>query len=752
MPNVLYEKDGRIARIILNRAEVMNVIDLEMPQVIEEAELSDEQKKSFSGAAKAFATAAGGTPVMGQGTRRNINFEPVQDQPGRVKISGSNLTPKIFDQTSFNNNINAAKARYPTTFAYKLASAWAPKQDEEKEGGEKSKETPSEPEATQELPGFTQTQRDGIAEYIEQKDDKDPTLAQRAVQKIQSTIISPLSRTKLATLMKERPDLIPKIQSQLLDLTSRFFSMAGKVERAKLADGTEVTFIRGERLSAGDRAAGRAITVRGNDGTGGVSFGRANGETIEEYKEIQTYARAYDHKTYGFKLGTGVSKYGPNIHDARILPEGVDITSMTKDEFDQLDTAVRKSISSSSVSAPIDDNDTVGKLFEDIIQIGGAIRSGDAKDKTAALKEMRTRLEKLKELGNVDLVNFAAPLLSGEVDDIEALLGNAPNLGAAVKSKIQLMDRQLAVMERVIGLKSVKKSERPSQGSKIGFRTDNRYIISNDDPLNSEYADLMNPNEEGDYRLEISAKQINSPTATTSLGSNRVGNALGKDTAEYDKLHAEHLERAVGSGGITEEQAQSCRDALEHDRKVYGDLVKMFGDLTKPNKQALANYYNTLIKEAPGQFTDTKSQLKYVNYLKGLQSDLKDKEVNPRQAAMKLLQLHRMRKAGADRDYAAGMFYNDAILSMGSFENELLMRGSPVDVALIKTHDLANRYARAVFSDNYDVEVGLASVSLKTKQGNLVSSNRVAGKENKQFVEHNLANFGKNLFGQVYPV
>ena len=37
MPNVLYEKDGRIARIILNRAEVMNVIDLEMPQVIEEA-------------------------------------------------------------------------------------------------------------------------------------------------------------------------------------------------------------------------------------------------------------------------------------------------------------------------------------------------------------------------------------------------------------------------------------------------------------------------------------------------------------------------------------------------------------------------------------------------------------------------------------------------------------------------------------------------------------------------------------------
>ena len=37
MPNVLYEKDGRIARIILNRPEVMNAIDLEMPQAIVEA-------------------------------------------------------------------------------------------------------------------------------------------------------------------------------------------------------------------------------------------------------------------------------------------------------------------------------------------------------------------------------------------------------------------------------------------------------------------------------------------------------------------------------------------------------------------------------------------------------------------------------------------------------------------------------------------------------------------------------------------
>ena len=37
MPNVHYEKDGSIARIILNRLDVMNAIDLEMLQAIEDA-------------------------------------------------------------------------------------------------------------------------------------------------------------------------------------------------------------------------------------------------------------------------------------------------------------------------------------------------------------------------------------------------------------------------------------------------------------------------------------------------------------------------------------------------------------------------------------------------------------------------------------------------------------------------------------------------------------------------------------------
>ena len=37
MPKVLYEADGRIARITLNRPEVMNAIDNEVPHLLAEA-------------------------------------------------------------------------------------------------------------------------------------------------------------------------------------------------------------------------------------------------------------------------------------------------------------------------------------------------------------------------------------------------------------------------------------------------------------------------------------------------------------------------------------------------------------------------------------------------------------------------------------------------------------------------------------------------------------------------------------------
>lgn len=717
------------------------------PAIIEEA-LDDEQTKQynavFAAVQQALNQLAPGKEQAGFGDRKNITI--TKDPTGQgFTISGSNLGRKKF--RDFSREFSSRAASTENSKVRAVMSAWSPKEDGEKKGDEKSKETPADVGTPQEPQGFEKTQRDDIAKYIEQKTDSDPSISQKLVQKIQDTILTPLSRSKMATLFTERPDISPEIQSQLFSLVGRFFSMAGKVEKVTLADDTEVKIIRAEQLSPGERSAGKVITVRGNNGNGGVSFGRGDGELIEEYKDVQTFARAYDHKTYGFQLGKNVSQFGPNVFDARILPEGVDVTAMTKEEFDKLDLVAQKSV---STAASTGDNDTTGKLFEDMLQLGGAIMSNDTSGKAAALTELKTRLEKLGEIGNVDMLNLGAALLSGEMDDLESIMENAPNMGEALKSQIRMMGRQIAKVNEVLGIKSINKSERPSTGSKIGFRTDNRYVISDENPLNPEYRDAMNPAGEGEYRVEISAKQIKSPTETTALGSNKVENALGGDTEEYDKLHEEHLARAVASGDLSEAQAQSCRDALTHDREVYDELRKKFGDLTKPNKSTLESYYNSLIRQASGQFTDTKTQMQYVKFLEELKGDLK-KDVNPRQAAMKLLQLHRMRKAATDKEYAAGMFVNDAILSMGSSENEVIVRGSPVDVAMAKTHQMITAMAVDAFADDFEVSVGLASVSLK-KDKTTYATNRVAGKENKQFAEGRMTNAGKRRYFESHPI
>ena len=217
------------------------------------------------------------------------------------------------------------------------------KQDSDKgdKDSEKSKDEPGAAEP-QEMQGFSRTQRDEIAEYVEQKLDLDPSQAQTFVQKIQNTILTPLSKTKLGKLFDARPDASSKIKEQLLDLTSRFFSMASKVESVTLADGTQVKVIRSERLSSGDRKAAQVITVRGVNGEKGVNFGRADGEYIEDYKELQEFSRAYDHKTYGASLGSAMNRFGKVMFDTRILPEGVDPSAMTKEDFEKLDLAAQK--------------------------------------------------------------------------------------------------------------------------------------------------------------------------------------------------------------------------------------------------------------------------------------------------------------------------------------------------------------------------------------------------------------------------
>lgn len=721
------------------------------PSILVEA-LDDEQLQKFNdvyNAIKDFLSSAQpGQQQTGFGDNKNLTLTKAPTGLA-FSVAGSNLGAKGKSFRGGLNDFTSRAAATPNSKAAAVLSAWSPKDKDGKEDTEKSKKEPADAGAQTEIQGFSPAERDDIAKYIEQKSEEDPTKAQAFVQKLQNSILTPLSKTKLGKIFSGRPDLTPTIQKQLFNITSRFFSMAGKVELITLGDGTQVKVIRSGRLSPGDRSASKVITARGTDGSKGVFFGRSDGDFEEEYKELQEYSQAYDHKTYGLSLGKAMAPYGTAVFDARILPDGIDPTTMTKEDFEKLDLVVQKSTSTATGSGQ---NDTKGKLFEDMTQLVGAILTGDKSQKKEAIGELKKRLEKIGSLGSADVEHLESALLSSEADDLESLL-ESQNIESELRRVLQTQLKKLNKVKELLGVTSVKQSLRPSASSKIGERADNEWILPDDSALKGDYKDLMNEADGGDYRLLISVKEYDNPTSETVLGSNSIHNAYGAgEAAAYDQLHEEHMERALNKGYLDEKQVEAAKKALEDDRQALKTLEDTLGSLTNPNKASLKSQINTLIKNAGNQgFTTIAAQQAYVRELQSLKDTI-ETERNPRKAAVKLFQLGRIVRAEKDSQYAAGAFTNDSILSMGSFENELIMRGSPIDVSLAQTHDLLGRIAQDAFSGQMNISFGIGGTSMKDSEGNVLARNRVAGKEKKQFVEGRVPFAGKERYMETHAI
>ena len=88
MPKVLYEKDGRIGRIILNRPEVMNAIDDDMPRELEAAVSEADADREvhamvLSGAGNSFCSGYDLTHYAQADTRKravqDMPWDPMQD-------------------------------------------------------------------------------------------------------------------------------------------------------------------------------------------------------------------------------------------------------------------------------------------------------------------------------------------------------------------------------------------------------------------------------------------------------------------------------------------------------------------------------------------------------------------------------------------------------------------------------------------------------------------------------------------------
>jgi len=612
--------------------------------------------------------------------------------------------------------------------------------------------TPSGVEAAPEesMMGFQPSERDEIKSYLEGREEGDSFEVETFIDKLQNTIITPLSRTKLGKLFEGRPDISPAIQTQLLDLTSRFFSMSGKLEKVRLADGAEVKIIRSEKLSSEDKIAAQVITVRGQQGDKGVYFGRTDGEFTDAYKELQEYSRAYDHKTYGFSLGASMSKYGGGLFDARILPQNVDPSNLTKEEFEKLDLAAQKS---TAINTGSGGNDTKGKLAEDIFQLQGALLTGDAGQKKLALKELKTRLEKIASVQGTDIENLEAALLSGEIDDLESFTSSVESFESEVKRQLTSLVKASEKFAEILGISSVIKSDRPSADSKLGERTDNTYIIDNGSPLSKEFKDAMNDNEDGTYSVEVSMKMYDSPISETVLGSNSIHNAYGKGVvSEFDQLHEEHIDRAVKGNFISKEQGDKCRKAVEDDRKILSMLEDKLGSLTEPNKASLGTHIDSLLKNS-GEvgFMTLEGRRSYEKELKDLKKSIRT-EKNPRKAAVKLFQLSRIARAATDPEYGSAALVNDSVLSMGSFKNEVIMRGAPTEIALAQTHSMLSQIAQDAFSSETTISIGVSGVSMKNAEGEVLARNRIAGKERKQFAEGRIPPAGKEKYLKAYAI
>ena len=96
------------------------------------------------------------------------------------------------------------------------------------------------------------------------------------------------------------------------------------------------------------------------------------------------------------------------MFDTRMLPEGVDPSTMTKEDFEKLDLAAQKSTSTGTGSGQ---NDTKGKLAEDMIQLGAALATGDKSQIKEAQEQLKTRLEKIGSAGDIDTEHLESFLL-----------------------------------------------------------------------------------------------------------------------------------------------------------------------------------------------------------------------------------------------------------------------------------------------------------------------------------------------------
>lgn len=143
------------------------------------------------------------------------------------------------------------------------------------------------------------------------------------------------------------PEVSTEGRRALANATEHLINIAQKV---RTVDGQKVIV----GLTGEEREALKIITVRNN---GSVYFGRP-GEAVPGYEILQENASEYGDGNYGFSLGNSLNPLGAILNDAIIIPEGVDIENVSKEDLETFDK-VQKSKAGAGAG-----NNGVGMLEE----------------------------------------------------------------------------------------------------------------------------------------------------------------------------------------------------------------------------------------------------------------------------------------------------------------------------------------------------------------------------------------------------
>ena len=124
----------------------------------------------------------------------------------------------------------------------------------------------------------------------------------------------------------------------------------------------------------------------------------------------------------------------------------------------------------------------------------------------------------------------------------------------------------------------------------------------------------------------------------------------------------------------------------------------------------------------------TAARKAYEKQLNEIKNHIADGRSGAQFAAIKIWQMQRQVRAQNDPEYARAVAFNDGVFGAGTFENEVIMRGSPGKLTTGQYHDVYNQIAGMCFGPGGSGNITLGASKIVDADGNNVMDTRITAK------------------------